>query len=113
MPNIKDQYQNAAQALYERCLDGELSPSRAALAVHQAIGGVTAVFFSSQRFTVQNHQCRVSLHERSSGKADTELTCRLAVALYDIAKQRGEVHISAQASSKHHKAGLGRYRYSC
>lgn len=101
------------QRLYHDCLDEKISPEHAITEIDKYIGGITAIFYTPQRFTIQNHTVRYSLNTQNQSKKKVKRRTQLALLAHKIAKLNGsrlpgELHISKQASTKHHSKGIER-----
>ena len=101
--------------LQKECLTGNLSPLEAVTKIDSAIGGITKVEFQDKlRFSLTNHNQKFSLNHIGYPRKSMEKIYGMAVVAYFKAKQNGsvfpgEVHISSQASTKHHMAGIVEY----
>lgn len=101
--------------IQKECLTGNLSPLEAVTKIDGTIGGITRVDFQDKiRFNVTNHSQRFSLIHTGYPRKAMEKMYGMAVAAYFKAKQNGsifpgEIHISNQASTKHHMAGIIEY----
>jgi len=99
------------QQTYQNCIDGITNPSYAIAEIDRMIGGITAAFYTSKRFTIQNHLRRVSFNTQNQSKGVVKTRQHLALLAHQTAQQNGskfpgEIHISRQASTKHHKKGI-------
>ena len=77
------------------------------------LGGITAVFYTPQKLTIQNHLKRVSLKNPNRGRATIKNTQKFALAVYIKAQQNGskfpgELHFSKKASTNDHMLGIKR-----
>jgi hypothetical protein len=98
---------------YWSCLNGRITPEQAVNEIDEAVAGITAVFYTPQRFIIQNHRERISLPSQDRGKKLVRRMETLARLAYRRAQQNGsmfpgELHLSKTASTKHHRRGLAR-----
>ncbi len=100
------------KSIQKDCLDGRLGVMEAVEQIDQAIGGITRVDFKEgHKFKITNHVAVFPLGVSGYRRREEERLYALAVAAYYKAQQNGsvfpgEVHISAQASTKHHRQGI-------
>ncbi|HLC57920.1 MAG TPA: hypothetical protein VJH95_05075 [Candidatus Nanoarchaeia archaeon] len=99
--------------IYQQCLYGKISLADAVEALDRELGGITAAFYTPQKFTLQNHSRREPFDTRDQGRKFVRARQQLAILCYQRAQkngsmQPGEIHISRQASTKDHKQGLTR-----
>ena len=94
------------------CLDGRLEVRAAVEAIDRAIGGITRVDFQEGfKFRVTNHTASFKLEVQGIRRREEDRLYGIAVLAYYRAQQNGskfpgEVHISEQASTKHHREGI-------
>ena len=93
------------------CVGGSLNPQTAINQINEAIGGITGVIFKEgKKFKIINHNKMMSMSYNTSKKG-MKFVYALACLAYQKAKENGsnfpgEVHISKQASTKHHMDGI-------
>ena len=98
--------------IQQDCLEGRLSVREAVEAIDAAIGGITRVDFKkNHKFKVTNHQAVYALDVAGFKRRELDRLDGMAAVAYVKAQrngslQPGEVHISAQASTKHHRGGI-------
>ncbi len=98
--------------IQKECLDGRLSVPQAIQAIDAAIGGITRVEYKEgQKFKIVNHSAIYPLDATGFRRGELDRLRGLAVVAYKKAQQNGssfpgEVHISSQASTKHHRGGI-------
>src|SRR3989338_10985505 len=98
---------------YQECLQGRITPHYAVQEIDRELDGITAVFYTPQKLVIQNHKRRESMDTRDKGKKVVRLREQLAILCYMKAQQNGsrlpgEMHISREASTMHHKQGIER-----
>jgi len=104
-----------ARQLQRECLLGSLSPLEAVSQIDASIGGITRVDFKDGvKFKLTNHDQIFALAHTGYPKRAMDRMYGMAVLSYFKAKQNGsmmpgEVHISDQASTKHHMQGIIEY----
>lgn len=88
-------------------------PEQAVDAIDRAIGGITAVYFKAgKKFTIQNHNQVYPLRYNGGiPRRKERIVYNLAYFAYQRAQQNGnarcgELHMGANASTKHHRHGL-------
>ncbi len=102
------------------CLNGRITPAKAADQIDVAIGGITRVEYKDGlKFKVDNHSCRIGMTSSGIKKGYVSRLRALAVAIYYKAMTNGsqfpgEVHIGPGASTKHYRGGIEKiYRELC
>jgi len=109
-------YMTNINSIQRECLEGRISSVEAINQIDIAIGGITRVeFHEGLKFKIQNHDRIISLTFRGKRRL-MERIHGMAVLAYIKADKTGEVHISREASTKHHMNGiyeiLNRYQNS-
>jgi len=99
------------QTVYQACLDEKISPEYAIAEIDKYIGGITAAFYTPQKFTIQNHKGRISFNTQNQSKQKVRIRQQLALLAYLTAQRNGsrlpgQLHISKQASTKDHTKGI-------
>ena len=99
------------QQIYEACLDEKITPEYAITNIVEKLGVITAVFYTPQKFTIQNHTARIPFNTQNQSRKIVKIRQQLALMAYQNAKLHGsrlpgEIHISRQASTKDHKKGI-------
>ena len=106
--------QQIVLGIENRCLDRELTPFEAVNEIDRTIGGITSVIYKEgTKFKIYNHNAIFSLDVNGIRKKEQEYLQGLAVLGYSKAQKNGslnpgEIHISENASTKHHKEGIYR-----
>lgn len=110
---VASELQTICRRIAERCEYGKLTPEEAIRLIDHEIGGITRTYYDGMSFTLkgQEEYPTVCLDTRGQGKKAVKRRERLAALGYTRAQENGslkpgELHISSEASSKHHKAGL-------
>jgi hypothetical protein len=98
--------------MQKECLEGKLGVVDTVHAIDEAINGITKVVYKEgSKFKIHNHTAIYSLDVRGVKKKYLSALHGLAVVAYDKAQKNGsmfpgELHISKQASTKHHRDGI-------
>ena len=104
--------QNQVREIQQKCLEGRIGVVEAVSEINDAIGGITGVLYKpGRKFTIINHDAAYCLDASACGKKQNKRLEGLAVVGYFRAKENGsrrpgELHISKQASTKHHMGGI-------
>ena len=109
---MKDSREIEIRQIQRDCLERRLEVRAAVEAIDRAIGGITRVDFQEGfKFRVTNHTASFKLEMHGIRRREEDRLYGMAVVAYCRAQQNGstfpgEVHISEQASTKHHREGI-------
>ena len=101
-------------SIQRECLEGRISVAEAINQIDTAIGGIArCIFHEGFKFKVINHNEMFPLDFKGIRKKDIDRLYAFVIGLYFKAQengsiQPGEVHISENASTKHHIDGINR-----
>ena len=104
------------RVIQKQCLEKTIGVAEAVNQIDESIGGITRVDFKEgTKFKITNHVAMFSLDCRGLNRKQTDLIHGMAVLAYFQAQTNGslfpgEVHISPNASTKHHRAGIYQIR---
>jgi len=102
------------KSIQRECLEGMVSVADAVSQIDEAIGGITRVDFKEgKKFKITNHTAMFGLDFTGLRRRQIDLLHGMAVLAYFQAQengsiQPGEVHISSDTSTKHHRDGIYR-----
>jgi len=100
------------KSIQRKCLERRLEVVEAVDQIDEAIGGIKSVIFKQgMKFKITNYDVMFSLDFQTRRRKELELLHGLVVVAYFRAQENGsitpgEVHISKEASTKHHVDGI-------
>ncbi len=103
---------NQIRSIQTDCLDGKLSVHEAIETIDELVGGIkNVVFKSGKNFKISNYNKKFALIFNGIKNNQLRRVYGMAVVAYFKAQENGsthpgEVHISSQASTKHHREGI-------
>jgi hypothetical protein len=101
-----------AKTIEKLCHNGKISPLDAVEDINELLCGITRVEYKQgKKFKIYNHNNKVSLQYEGMNKKAMGRVQHMACLAYNMAQENGyhhcgEVHISRDISSKHHKGGF-------
>ncbi len=98
--------------IQKKCMCGRITVPQAVSEIDRTIGGITGVLFKDgKQFKILNHTAMFPLQFSGYQKKQMDIVYGLATMAYLRAQENGsihpgEVHISREASTKHHMDGI-------
>jgi len=110
---MSEQQKQALNGILRMVYKGKLNPLQAVFEADKAIGGITAVKYG-EGLSLSNHRDIISAERVGLGKREYGLLEEFATLAYWKAQQNGnalpgQVHLSRNASTTHHKPGFRTY----
>lgn len=102
--------------IQRECLEGKIEVADAVFEIDKEMGGIAGVYFKTdKKFKIMNQGEIFALKVEGMKNRQVPINYGLAVMAYFKAKENGslfpgEVHISEQASTKHHPEGIRNIR---